>query len=100
MIVLELDPSKILQQFHLRKQIHLKTLPCFAVNLSKHCRLVWEVENNHLIILIKLIKLIDQHITCYSRLEATTFNRIITQHHTTNQVGIDGRIPKFFDTVV
>ena len=59
--------------------------------------LVWGVENN---CLIKLNELIDQHTTCYTRLETVTFHRIITQHHTTNQVENDGRIPKCFDTAI
>ena len=72
-------------------------MPCFAVSLRKHCRLVWGVENNHL---IKLNELIDHDTTCETRLETTTFQRIITQHHTTNQVENDGKIPKCFDTAV
>ena len=88
---------KILHQFHLRKQIHLITIPCFAVSLPKHCRLVWGVENNYL---IKLNELIDYHTTCYPRLEPITFHRIITQRHTTKQVENDGRIPKCFDTAI
>ena len=50
--------------------------------------------------MIKLNELIDQHTTCYTRLETVTFHRIITQHHTTNQVENDGRIPKCFDTAI
>ena len=88
---------KILHQFHVTKQIHLITLPCFAVTLPKHCRFVWGVENN---CLIKLNELIDHHTICYTRLESVTFHRIITQHHTTNQVENDGKIPKCFDTAI
>ena len=86
-----------IHQFHHRSQIHLKTVPCIAVSFPKHCRLVWQVENNHL---IKLNELIDHHITCYIRLETITFHRNITQHDTTNQVENDGRIPECLDTAV
>ena len=63
----------------------------------KHCRLVWGVENNHL---IKLKELIYQHFTCCTRIETITFHRTIAQHHNANQAENDGRIPKCFDTAV
>ena len=88
---------EILHQFYHRNQIHLITLPCIAVSLPKHCTLLWEIENNHV---IKLNELIDHHTTCYTRIETITFHRTMTQHHTTNQVENDGRIPKCFDRAV
>ena len=88
---------KILHQFNHRNQIHPTTLPCIAVSLPKHCRLVWGVENNHL---IKRNELIDHHTTCDTRIETITFHKAILQHHNTNQVENDGRIPKYFDTAV